>query len=174
MIILIFQFLLTLTVINPGLNPVVANSKNMHPLHVSTLEVTHNAIEKKLEVVCKIFTDDFEAALAKQHKVKTDLSAPAKHGAMDILVKKYILSNLQISSNSRTTSLSYLGFEKDKEFVYVYLETETAAQLKKIDVQVSFLHNLFNDQINIVHVIVNGKRRSTKLDFPKKDMGFTF
>ena len=26
--------------------------------------------------------------------------------------------------------------------------------------------NLFNDQINIIHVMVGGKRKSTKLDYP--------
>lgn len=174
MIVLFFQFLLNLSVFTPWVSSEVTLNKGMHPLHVSTLEITHNSGENRLEVVCKIFTDDFEAALTKQYKVKTDLSAPAKHGAMDILVKKYILNHLQISTNSRLTPLDYLGFEKDKEFVYVYLESEKGVPLKKIDVQVSLLHNLFNDQINIVHVTVGGKRRSTKLDFPKKDIGFSF
>lgn len=170
MIVLFFQFLLNCTLLNAASTSAVA----LHPLHLSTLELTHNSGENTLEVVCKIFTDDFEAALAKQYQVKTDLSAPAKHEAMNSLVKKYILGNLRIKSNSNITALNYLGFEKEKEFVYVYLESGKVAPPKNIDVQVSFLHNLFNDQINIVHVTVNGKRRSTKLDFPKKVISYTF
>ncbi len=174
MIVLFFQFLLNCAFLNAATTSGVSPEKSRHPLHVSTLEITHNSGENRLEVVCKIFTDDFEAALAKQYQVKTDLSAPSKHEAMDSLVMKYILGNLQIKSNSRITPLNYLGFEKEKEFVYVYLESEKEDALKKLDVQVSLLHNLFKDQINIVDVTVNGKRKSTKLDFPKKDAGFTF
>ena len=39
-----------------------------HPVHVSVIEVEHNAAEKSLEVTCKIFTDDFEKVLAKTFK----------------------------------------------------------------------------------------------------------
>ena len=30
-----------------------------HPLHVSVIEINHNAADKTLEISCKIFTDDF-------------------------------------------------------------------------------------------------------------------
>lgn len=59
-----------------------------HPLHVSTTEVNFNAKDKTLEVSCKIFSDDFEAILAKLYKQKTDLSNPNMKSAMDELVKK--------------------------------------------------------------------------------------
>jgi hypothetical protein len=41
-------------------------------------------------------------------------------------------------------------------------------------VQVSLLHNLFDDQINIVHITVNGVRKSEKLDYPEKKVEQVF
>ncbi|SKB30165.1 DUF6702 family protein [Daejeonella lutea] len=170
MIVLLFQLLLNYSLLTGSATSLIP----LHPLHVSTLEITQNSGSKTTEVVCKIFTDDFEAALAKQYQVKIDLSAPARHASMKDLVKKYILANLQIKSSARISELNYLGFEKEKEFVYVYLESEMVSPPKTIDVQVSFLHNLYKDQINIIHVTIDGKRKSTKLDFPKKTATFNF
>ena len=38
----------------------------------------------------------------------------------------------------------------------------------------SILHDFTPQQINIMHVIVNGKRQSIKLDFPQKEAQFSF
>ena len=36
------------------------------------------------------------------------------------------------------------------------------------------MHDLFTDQINIMHVSVGGNRKSTKLDYPKTEAAFQF
>jgi hypothetical protein len=38
----------------------------------------------------------------------------------------------------------------------------------------SILYNLFEDQINIVHITVNGVRKSEKLDYPATKVSQTF
>jgi hypothetical protein len=70
--------------------------------------------------------------------------------------------------------LSYIGFEKDKESAYCYFQVENVPSLKKLDVFDSLLHDFTADQINIIHVIVNGNRQSTKLDYPQKNASFNF
>jgi hypothetical protein len=148
--------------------PVSHAVKGFHPIHVSTSNVEYNGKDNKLEVICTIFTDDFEAALAKQYKAKTDLSKTEMHAAMDALVKSYLAANLHIKADDKPANLNYLGFELNKEAVDVYLESDKLPPVKKVEVEVSLLHNLFDDQINIVHIIVNGVRKSEKLDFPDK------
>jgi len=139
-----------------------------HPIHVSTTNIEYNKNDSKLEVICTIFTDDFEAALAKQFHTKIDLNRTDMHTAMDALVKKYIASCLQVKTGASPLSFTYIGFEINKEATDVYLESDKIAPVKKIDVDVSLLHNLFDDQINIVHIIVNGVRKSEKLEYPDK------
>ena len=46
-----------------------------HPFYISVTEVAHNAKEKSLEVSCKIFADDMEAALSQQYKMQVDLAS---------------------------------------------------------------------------------------------------
>lgn len=141
---------------------------SFHPLHVSTSDISFNGTDKQIEVICTIFTDDFELALEKQFHTKADLSKQDMHKAMDALVKNYINSHLQLKANSAALTLNYLGFEINREAVNVYLESGKIAQPKSIDAQVTLLQTLYSDQLNIVHMTVNGTRKSTRLDAPAK------
>ena len=145
-----------------------------HPFHVSTTEINHNPTDKTLEISCKIFIDDFENCLTKQYHTKVDLSSASVKTAMDTLVKKYLNSHLQIKADDKAGQMNYLGFEKEDDAVDVYLEVDNVASVKKVDVNDSILHDMFDDQISIIHVIVGGNRKSTKLDYPNKTASFSF
>ena len=145
-----------------------------HPLHVSTTDVSFNAKDNQMEVICTIFTDDFELALEKQYHSKADLAKPEMHAAMDALVKNYINSHLQLKATGAALPLSYIGFEINREAVNVYLESAKVATPKRIDAQVTLLQSLYADQLNIVHMTVNGTRKSTRLDAPDKLVTQTF
>ena len=106
--------------------------KSLHPFHVSTTEINHNATDKTLEISCRIFIDDFEACLSKQYHTKADLTAASAKTAMDSLVKKYLGSHLQIKADGKTGEMKYLGFEKQEESAYVYLEIDNISSVKKL------------------------------------------
>jgi hypothetical protein len=150
------------------LAPINLSAGSFHPFHVSSTDINYNAKTNTLEVSCRIFTDDFELALAKAYDVKTDLSSAARHKAMDVLVKKYILSNMSFRTPQKVLALTYLGFEKDNEATIVYLESEAVQGLKKIETTNSVLYDQFDDQSNIMHFNGYGKRKSNKLDYPNR------
>jgi hypothetical protein len=158
----LFLFLFT------GINLVASNK---HPLHVSTTEVNYNAKEKTLELSCKIFTDDFEAVLAKLYKQKIDLSNPALKKNMDELVKKYLLSHLQLKANGKAVTLNYIGFEIDHEATNIYLEVGKIASLKTVTANNTILYDQFDDQMSILHIVKGSVRKSTKILYP--DQTFT-
>jgi hypothetical protein len=154
---------------------IMAGSKPVpHPFHVSVIEINHNATDKTLEISCKIFTDDFEKVLAKNYKAKTDLINPPNKAAMDTLVKKYILSHLSIKADGRPVAIQYLGFENENEAVFSYIEADNISAVKKIEVTANIMYDMFDDQVNIIHTIVGGKRISNKLEYPNKEMSFSF
>ncbi|KQB99596.1 DUF6702 family protein [Pedobacter sp. Hv1] len=145
-----------------------------HPLHVSTTELNFNAKEKSLEISCRIFTDDFETILAKQFKTKTDLAKPAMHKAMDELIKKYMNAHLQYTVNGKAATATYVGFEIDHEATNVYLEIDNIATLQSIKLSNTILYDLFDDQLNILHVEKLGTRKSTKASYPNREMSVGF
>ncbi len=170
----IYQPLLYCYIALGALMPAKHKAAAFHPIHVSTANIEYNKQDSKLEVICTIFTDDFEAALTRQFHTKTDLTRADMHKAMDELIKNYIAANLQVKTNGAPVSLSYVGFEINKEATDVYLESDKIAAVKKVGVNVSLLHNQFDDQINIVHIIVGGVRKSEKLDYPNKKVEQVF
>lgn len=137
-----------------------------HPFHVSVVEINHNAADKTLEITCKIFTDDFEKVLVQNYNTKVDLINPPDKKAMDSVVKKYIVSHLSIVVDGKPGNFTYLGFERDAEAVYSFVQIENISSVKKVELTNKLMHDLFTDQINIMHVVVNGNRKSTKLDYP--------
>lgn len=157
-----------------SLFPINSYLPGEHPFHVSTTEVNHNAAEKTLEISCRIFTDDFESALTQAFHTKADFSNASLKTAMDTLVKKYMNVHLLIKAEGRPVTLTYLGFEIEKEAAYIYIQADNIAGLKKMEATNSILHDLYKDQINIMHVVVGGNRKSTKLDYPARDAVFTY
>lgn len=145
-----------------------------HPLHVSTTEVNFNAKDKALEISCRIFSDDFESILAKLYKQKTDLVNPALKNQMDVLVKKYLSSHLQIKANGKLVSMNYIGFEIDHEATNIYLEVEKISNVKSIEVSTSILYDLFDDQMSIIHLVKGNTRKSGKVLYPDKTFNANF
>jgi hypothetical protein len=143
-----------------------ASPDKAHPFHVSVVEINHNETDKTLEISCKIFTDDFEKVLAQNYKVKIDLTNPPDRKVMDSVVKKYILSHFSVSVDGKPGALSYLGFEKENEAVYSYVQVDNVPSVKNVEFTDKLMQDMFTDQVNIVHVIVKGERKSTKLDYP--------
>ena len=68
----------------------------------------------------------------------------------------------------------YLGFENDQEAAYGYIEVSDVISVNKFDISTSIMYDLFDDQMNIFHVTVDGKRKSTKLNYPDKEAVISF
>ena len=148
--------------------------RGFHPLHVSVTEINHNAADKTLEISSKLFTDDFEKVLTQNYKTKVDLINPPDRKAMEKLVNDFIHKHLSIKTDGIPVKLLYLGYERDNDAIYSYFQADSIGTVKKIEVTNNILHELFTDQINLMHVTVGGKRKSMKLDYPEKEAGFSF
>jgi hypothetical protein len=147
---------------------------NPHPFHVTVVEINHNADDRNLEISCKIFTDDFEKVLVQNYKTRVDLINPPDRKATDKLVSDYINTHLQLVADGKPVKLSYIGFERDGDAIYTYIEVPNIPQVKNIAIVNKLMYDLFDDQTNLMHVIVGGERKSGKVEYPKNEATFTF
>lgn len=145
-----------------------------HPFYVAVTEINLNTSDKTLEVSCKMFADDLEQVLEKNNHTQLDITADKDKTNFDKYIAAYVKNHLNLSIDGKAGNLSYIGFEKEKESAYCYFQVENVSSLKDLEVNNSLLHDLTPDQINIIHVTVNGKRLSTKLDYPAKSASFNF
>lgn len=153
-----------------------SNFKNdrpvLHPLFISVTEMEHKQKEKTVEISCKIFTDDFEKTLRMNTKEKVDLLNPALKSQMEKLVNSYIQKHLIIQIDLRQVAMKFLGYEQQEEGITSYFQVDNIASIKKIQVFNNLLYEFNIQQMGIIHAIVNGNRKSSKLNNPEANALF--
>jgi hypothetical protein len=152
----------------------ISGIKTVHPLHLATVEIDHNATDKTLEITCKTFGDDFESILSKVNRSKVALVSGKDTNGNNKKIFEYIKSHLQITIDGKPVQMSFVGYEKEDVVVYSYLQVDNVSSVKKVAIVNSIMHDMFDDQVEIIHMIVNGNRKSTKLDYPAKNAEFSF
>ncbi len=143
-----------------------------HPFYVSVTEIRHNKHTGTVQVSVRVFFDDFEKALEEKYDKKLNILKPADHKQLDLLIATYIKAHLKISANGKIVNLKYLGYEIEEDAAWCYLESENVGQIKQFAIENDLLFEQHSSQSNMVHAIVNGIRKSTKLDNPKKEVKF--
>lgn len=150
------------------------NAYKFHPFYVSVTEMNYNAKNASFEISCKMFAEDIEDVLKQNYKTTIDLSSDRMLAQNNRLMNDYMLKHLSFNIDYRPVNFRFVGFEKEKESVYCYLELLNIPAVKKLGVNNSILYDFKKEQINIIHVMMNGKRESTKIDYPKNQASFTF
>lgn len=146
-----------------------------HPFFISMTDVNYNDKSHELEVSVRIFTDDFENTLRKQHSgVNIDIEHPANQAQMNGFVNDYIQRHLLFTVNGKPATLSFTGYEKENESIWTYFEIKDVSAVQKIGISNSLLHDYNEGQINIIHVKANGTEKETKLDYPESKAEFGF
>lgn len=145
-----------------------AFAKEKHPYHVGSVEFKYNSKSKTFEVSAKFFLDDLENALNDKYGKEIRFNDKNFKEQINQLLKEYCGEYLKLKVNNQFITLNYLGFEEDAESVDIYLESSRVENPKKVETAVSLLYNYFDDQMNIVHIIVNGVRKSSQLNYPNR------
>jgi len=140
--------------------------KDIHPLFISVTEIEHNAREKTLEVSCRIFTDDFEKTLRQSYKGKVDLLQPADKAAMNKLVSEYVMNHLSLNVDGKAVKMEFIGYEQQEEGIQSYYQVSNVSNPKRIEVPDTILYEYKKEQMSIIHVTVNGNRKSFRLNTP--------
>ena len=151
-----------------------AGSSTVHPLYVSVIEIEHNAKDRTLEISCKIFTDDFEKTLRKAYNVHVDLLDTKVKEAMNKLVNDYVQKHLAINLEGKNATMRFIGYEQIEEGIYSYYQVENVNAVKNISITDDILYEYKKEQMGLIHVTVNGNRKSSKLNNPDEKAVFVF
>lgn len=143
-------------------------SKDVHPYHVGSVEINYNNQSKTFEISGRFFLDDLENSLSSKYNKTLHFNDKKYKTQLDDALKLYCAEYFKLKANNEFLKINYVGFEEDQESVNIYLESEAVTNPKKIETAVSFLYNYFDDQMNIIHIIINGDRKSEKLTYPNR------
>jgi hypothetical protein len=145
-----------------------------HPFFVSVTEINHNAKNHSVEVSCRMFYDDLEKALEKHYHTHFDIVKPTNKAQVNQLLTDYIKKHLIIKADGHVLNLSFVGYEIQEDGAWSYFEVKGVNSIKKIEVHDDLLYTEHPEQINMLHVTVNGERKSAKVENPEADAVISF
>ena len=145
-----------------------------HPFYLGVTELTYNAKQKSVQCAVKLFTNDLEATLKKIHHRPVDLINVKDTGSTEKMLQAYLQKRLIMKVNGELKPFVFVGFEREEEAMWMYLEYNNCDFPKKVEIQNTLLFDFISTQTNIVHVDVMGIKKSLKSSNPDKDFIFYF
>lgn len=140
----------------------LASFTAVHKFYVSVTEIEYNDKAESLQIISRVFIDDFEDLLKKRYDQNILLGEKETAG-VDSYIKTYLEQKLQIEVNSKPVSINYLGKEYENDMVILYLEVLNVDDFKTIKVKNAVLMDLYEEQKNLIHVEFKKKIRSLVL-----------
>jgi len=134
-----------------------------HPIHVTVTEIEFDQQDKRLEIMMRVFIDDFELALREHLKQpELDVLDPQK-GLSREMAESYLKEHFRITLDNKPQVIQYLGHEQESDAFVFYIEVPKVKKFKTINIHNNVLTSVHEDQSNLVHVTVNGQVKSLRL-----------
>jgi hypothetical protein len=145
-----------------------------HPYYISVVDMKYNAQQKSIQLSTRLFTNDLEDALEKIYHKKMDVLNPKNKADVDSVLFSYIKQRLHISINTKAQTLNYVGYEREEESIWTYLEIKKVNVPKIVSIDTKLLYDYLPSQVNIVHAEINGVKKSSKVTNPDSKVEFSF
>ena len=154
---------------HPALSgPVLANAALVHKFHESLAQLDYNAESRSVEMTFRLFADDLENALSKRSgkTFRLDRTPDAAAQTLAYIKERFELKN----GEGEIKPLTWVGMEAKVDTVWVYVEAQMAEGLKGAEVRNRIFFELFDDQVNRVHIRYDGGK--TDLVYKRGDHSF--
>ena len=93
---------------------------------------------------------------------------------MNKLVSDYVKQHLSLIVDGKPVVMEFIGYEQQEEGIESYYQVNNIGAVKKIDVTDNILYEYKKEQISLLHVTINGNRKSYKLNNPDEKVSFQF
>lgn len=145
-----------------------ARGTAMHKFHVSVSQVEYNASGQSVQVVMRIYSDDFENALSRHAKRQVKLD-PARDKDAGDLVMSYLRGQFELKTKAgKPVKFNWVGLEAQVDMFWLYFEGKVPGGFSGAQLKNRVLCEIFEDQVNIVNVKYQGKQAGTMFE-PKDE-----
>ena len=142
----------------------------VHKFYVTVTQIEYIKEKQSLQIISRIFIDDFEALIRQRYDEDITLDASKEETQIDFYIEKYLKEKIQIKINDSIRNLVFIGKEYEDDIIYCYLEIENVTAIKSFEITNQILFDLFDEQQNIVKTKINSKNKSFIL-ISQNDMG---
>jgi hypothetical protein len=141
-----------------------------HDIHVSNTQITKNE-DGKIEVVVRIFYDDLQMAMG----LLPGHPLPAKYRSADALIEKYLNDKMRWFFDGKKVSPVYVKSKAASPAVWAYLYLDAPVnQVKELRLENQLLSDRFDDQVNMVHAVIDSMEYNFVMDKKNWFVSFGF
>ena len=156
------------------LNFTAKNKEGYHPLYVAVAEINYDSKDKFATLLCKTFSDDLGLALQKQYHRTVNFDTPENLKKLSPEIEDYIKNHLQLTINGKGVNFVITNFEKEDNTVSIYFRVNNINDIKRLEVTNTIFYELYDKQIQIIYITVNGNRKSNRITNPESKVAFDF
>ncbi|WP_373518401.1 DUF6702 family protein [Pricia sp.] len=133
-----------------------------HKFYVSVTNVKYSEKDGAIQITSRIFIDDFENVLQERFGFDAELATENESEEADAYIEKYIRTKFAVEINGENASYNFIGKKYDADVMICYIEVPkiNLAHTTSIQITNEILTDLFDEQQNIVHFKIDGKKKS--------------
>lgn len=133
-----------------------------HKFYVSVTNVGYSEKDDALQITSRLFIDDLEAVLMARYDLEAKLATEDESESSDEYLEKYLRKKFKVEINGGGKSYELIGRKYDNDVCIFYIEVPNInfPTVKSIQIQNEMLTDLFDEQQNLVHFKIKGKKKS--------------
>lgn len=133
-----------------------------HTFYVSVTNIGYSEKDDALQITTRVFIDDLEAVLLERYEVIANLDTDGESIVADEYLEKYLRKKFQIEIDGEIKNYDFIGRKYDNDVCIFYIELPKVnlGSIKSIQIQNEILTDLFDEQQNVVHFKIKGKKKS--------------
>ncbi|WP_405383629.1 DUF6702 family protein [Maribacter sp. LLG6340-A2] len=134
----------------------------LHKFYISVTNVDYSEKEEAVQIITRIFIDDMNAVINERYGIPAKLGTERESDMDRDYLKKYLRTKFVVEINGETVPYNFIGKKYDTDMLICYLEVPNIPrnELKQIGITNEVLTDLFDDQQNVVHIKVDGNKKS--------------
>ncbi len=132
----------------------------LHKYYISVTQVEYVEEQKSVQIITRIFIDDFEKLLQERYDESIILAVDDELKIANTYIGQYLREKIKIKINGEAVNLTFIGKEYDGDIVRCYIEAPGVEHIKSFEITNEVLFDIFEEQQNIVKTKINSKQKS--------------
>ncbi|MDA0888634.1 MAG: hypothetical protein O2918_03535 [Bacteroidetes bacterium] len=132
-----------------------------HKYYVSTTDMYYKPEKQQVQLVVRVFTDDFSKALSKHVGASIALDPDNKaDDDMEVLISNYFKEHFVVYGLPTDSYFSFVGREYKQDQTYLYASFDHVPEMDVLEWSNTFLIATFPEQKNIVTLTTSTAKKS--------------
>jgi hypothetical protein len=146
----------------------------IHKFYVSVTQIDFVPKKQRIEITSRIFIDDFEKVLKNKYDRSFYLSTKKEIPEANAYIQKYLEEKIKLVVNNKPYKVTFITKEVEDDVLICYLKVQFSEKITTFEIYNSVLTEMFSEQKNIVHVDINGNKKSVLMTYSERSILLEF